>query len=187
MMQRRTPGYFVPPEEPVWERARRIRLLVTDVDGVLTDGTVYVGAQGEALKAFHIHDGKGLRMLLDSGIGVAWLTARQSPALERRAQELGVVDVFQGNRDKGAALAKLCGDKGLESEAIAFVGDDLVDLPALAGAGLAVAVADAHPAVKHRAHWITTRPGGRGAVREVCELILAGQGRLDRVIDTHEQ
>lgn len=186
MMQRRNPGYFVMPGEAVWERAQRIRLLVTDVDGVLTDGSVHVGAEGEILKTFHIHDGKGLRMLTDAGLGVAWITARSSPALERRAAELGITDVFQGSRHKGETFAALCADRNVPPEAAAFVGDDLVDLPPMALAGLAVAVADAHPALQARAHWITQRGGGRGAVREVCELLLAAHGRLDDLIDDHE-
>ncbi|MBA1146087.1 HAD hydrolase family protein [Ectothiorhodospiraceae bacterium WFHF3C12] len=173
------------PEESVWERAQAVSLLVSDVDGVLTDGSVYTGADGETLKAFHIHDGKGIRLLQDAGIAVAWITARASAALERRAGELGVTDLIQGSRAKGAALATLCEEHGIAPGAAAFIGDDLVDLPAMAAAGLSVAVADAHPSVQARADWVTRRPGGRGAVRELCELILAAQGHLDALIDDH--
>lgn len=184
-MERRNPAYFEMPEESVWERAQGIRLVVSDVDGVLTDGSVYVGAEGESLKAFHIHDGKGLRMLRDAGIAVALITARASPALERRAAELGIEHLLQGSGHKGESLAALCRELGAGPADTAFVGDDLVDLPAMAMSGLAVAVADAHPAVQARAHWVTRRPGGRGAVREVCELVLAARGRLDELIDAH--
>jgi len=187
MIERRHPGYFDMPEEAVWERAQTVSLVAVDVDGVLTDGSVYLGAEGEMLKSFHIHDGKGLRLLSDAGLAVAWISARSSPALEYRARELGIVDLIQGCPDKGAALAELCRHKGLAPDRAAFVGDDLVDLGAMARAGLAVAVADAHPAVRARAHWVTARPGGRGAVREVCELVLAAHGLLDDLIEGHDR
>ncbi len=185
-MERRNPGYFDLPAESVWERAQGIGLLVCDVDGVLTDGSVLTGAEGEMLKAFHIHDGKGIRMLQDAGIAVAWITARASPALERRAAELGVEELHQSSGAKGETLAGLCEALDVPPKAAAFIGDDLVDLPAMAMVGLAVAVADAHPTVQARAHWLTRRPGGRGAVREICELILAAQGRLDELIERHD-
>lgn len=185
-MQRRNPAYFDMPPEGVWERAQGIRLLATDVDGVLTDGSVYVGAGGEALKAFHIHDGKGLRMLQDAGIEVAWISARSGPALESRAAELGITRLHSGAGRKGELLTALCADVGISTAQAAYVGDDLVDLAAMAIAGLSVAVADAHPTLRQRADWVTTRPGGRGAVREVCELLLASQGRLDGMIEGHE-
>lgn len=185
MMERRNPGYFDLPAESVWERAQGIRLLISDVDGVLTDGSVLTGPDGEVIKAFHIHDGKGIRMLQDAGLGVAWVTARASSALERRAAELGVTELHQGSTAKGDTMNAVCTAMGVPPEATAFIGDDLVDLPALAIAGLAVAVADAHPTVQARAHWTTRRPGGRGAVRELCELILAAHGRLDELIERH--
>lgn len=173
------------PPEPVVARARAVRLLALDVDGVLTDGSVYVAAGGESFKRFHIQDGKGLAMLRDEGLDLAVITARRSEAMARRAAELGIRHLQQGCTDKAAALAELRARLGLDAEQSAFVGDDLVDLGAMAGAGLAVAVADAHPRVRRAAHWVTGRPGGQGAVREVCELILGAQQRLQGQFARH--
>lgn len=178
-------AYCGEPDPPVVARAAGVRLLALDVDGVLTDGSVLTGAEGETLKRFHIHDGKGIAMLRTAGLGVAVLTARRSPAVRRRAEELGIDPVCQGVRDKAAALAELAAARGLAAAACAWVGDDLVDLGAARFAGLAVAVADAHPRLARECHWQTARPGGRGAVREVCELILAAQGRLQASLDAH--
>ncbi|PWG65203.1 KdsC family phosphatase [Spiribacter halobius] len=178
-------AYCDEPPAPVVARAAGIRLLALDVDGVLTDGSVFTGAEGETLKRFHIHDGKGIAMLRAAGVGVAVLTARRSPAVRRRAGELGIDPVCQGVRDKAATLAGIAADRGLEMTACAWVGDDLVDLAAARLAGLAVAVADAHPRLARACHWQTARAGGRGAVREVCELILAAQGRLQPSLDAH--
>ena len=173
------------PPEAVTARARMVRLLALDVDGVLTDGSVYVAATGESFKRFHIQDGMGLAMLRDEGLDLAVISARRSEAVARRAAELGIHHLQQGCTDKAAALAELRGRLGLDAEHSAFVGDDLVDLGAMAGAGLAVAVADAHPRVRRAAHWVTGRPGGQGAVREVCELILGAQQRLQAQFARH--
>ncbi len=181
-----TEAYFAPPSSGVLERASSIRAAVFDVDGVLTDGSVWVPAEGEPGYTFHIHDGKGLRMLLDAGIEVVWLTARGCGAVQRRSEELGVRHLLQGRSDKGAAMEAVHERLGLTAAECAYTGDDLIDLPAFRRAGLAVAVADAHPALTARAHWTTRRPGGRGAVREVCELILAAQGKLAAAIQAHE-
>jgi 3-deoxy-D-manno-octulosonate 8-phosphate phosphatase (KDO 8-P phosphatase) len=154
------------------ERARRIRLLVLDVDGVLTDGRLYFGPEGEALKAFHVRDGAGLVALRRAGVGVAIISGRDSPAVTLRARELGIEHLRQGIHDKGRALEELCAALGLRPEDCACVGDDTPDLPLFERAALAVAVADAHPALRERAHHVTTLPGGNGAVREVCDLLL---------------
>jgi 3-deoxy-D-manno-octulosonate 8-phosphate phosphatase (KDO 8-P phosphatase) len=154
-------------------RAKRIRLLVLDVDGVLTDGRLFLSASGEELKVFHVRDGSGLVAVQRAGIAVAIISGRDSPAVSRRAGELGVRHVRQGVEDKAAALRALSRDLGVTPEEIACVGDDTPDLPMLRLAGLAVAVADAHPALRPEVHWITTAAGGHGAVREVCDLLLS--------------
>jgi 3-deoxy-D-manno-octulosonate 8-phosphate phosphatase (KDO 8-P phosphatase) len=157
-------------------RSAAIRLLVLDVDGVLTDGTILLGS-GEELKSFHVRDGLGLQRLMSAGIEVAVISGRRSAAVARRMAELGVHHVFQGVDDKLAVLERLQSTLGLDAGEIAVVGDDLPDLPPMRAAGLAVAVADAHADVKAAAHWITETPGGRGAVREVADRLLADRAR----------
>jgi 3-deoxy-D-manno-octulosonate 8-phosphate phosphatase (KDO 8-P phosphatase) len=162
--------------EAVLERARRIRLLVLDVDGVLTDGRLFISAAGEELKVFHVRDGAGLVAVQRAGITVAIISGRDSPAVRRRAEELGIRHVFQGVGDKGAQLDRLAAELGVAAEETACVGDDTPDAPMLRRAGLAVAVADAHPALLASAHWVTQSNGGHGAVREVCDLLLSARG-----------
>lgn len=166
-------------------RAAQIRLLVLDVDGVLTDGRLYFTADGESLKAFHVRDGAGIVQLRKAGIQVAIISGRDSPAVTKRMSELGVTHVRQGIHDKQAALLDLLEQLRLPATSLACVGDDTPDLPMLQAAQLAVAVADAHPTVRAAAHYVTQTPGGLGAVREVCDLILHAQvkdvaGRVDR-------
>lgn len=180
-------GFFDLPNAEVLQRAAAIRLLVLDVDGVLTDGTVYMGAQGELLKAFHIHDGKGISMLLGAGIEVALLTARQGDAVLRRAEELRIRHVLQGRDPKWPALQELLDKLEIAPSQTAYIGDDLVDLPVLRRVGLGMAVANAHPWITEHCHWLTRRPGGRGAVREACELILAAQGKLSPIFEHYAQ
>jgi 3-deoxy-D-manno-octulosonate 8-phosphate phosphatase (KDO 8-P phosphatase) len=156
-------------------RASRIRLLVLDVDGVLTDGRLHISATGEEVKVFHVRDGSGLVALQRAGVTVAIISGRASAAVTRRASELGIAHVRQGIGDKGAALDALCAELGLAQEEVACVGDDTPDLPMFDRAGIAVAVADAHPAAAARAHWVTQARGGRGAVRELCDLLLAAR------------
>lgn len=158
--------------ETLVERANDIRLLVLDVDGVLTDGRLYFSARGEQTKVFHVRDGAGIRQVLKAGLQVAVISGRQSKAVEKRMSELGVTWVRQGVEDKLTALRELLDIFNLTPQAVASVGDDVPDLPLLEVARLAVAVADAHPSVKSQAHFITQLPGGQGAVREVCDLIL---------------
>lgn len=156
--------------------AREVRLLLLDVDGVLTDGTLFISGQGEEYKAFNSRDGHGIRMLQKSGVVVGIVSGRHSPAVEYRAAELGVQHLHQGCDDKLAIFEQLRGALGLGASQIAFVGDDVVDLPIMLRAGLAIAVHDAHELVRRHAHWVTASGGGKGAVREVCELIMHAQG-----------
>lgn len=180
-------GFFDLPDAAVLQRAATVRALVLDVDGVLTDGSVYMGADGELMKAFHIHDGKGISMLLDAGIEVALLTARRSEIVLRRAEELGIRHVMQGRNPKWPALEELLNALELAPSQIAYVGDDLVDLPVLRRVGLSATVADAHPWVAEHCHWQARRPGGSGAVREICELILAAQDKLSPALEHYAQ
>ena len=154
------------------ERARRVRLAIFDVDGVMTDGTLYIGAQGEAFKAFNILDGHGVKMLQAAGIATAIISGRSSEAVTRRASELGIAHVVQGSTDKVASLRALCSKAGVEAPHCSFMGDDLPDLEVMRLCGLAVAVANAVDEVKQAAHYVTRASGGRGAVREFAELVL---------------
>jgi 3-deoxy-D-manno-octulosonate 8-phosphate phosphatase (KDO 8-P phosphatase) len=160
------------------ERARAVRLAIFDVDGVLTDGTLYIGAQGEAMKAFNIADGHGVKMLQHAGIATAIISGRTSEAVAWRARELAIAHVQQGASDKVAAFEALAAKLSLAPEQCAFVGDDLPDLPVMRRCGLAVAVCNASEAVKRCAHYVTRAHGGRGAVREFCELLLEARGQL---------
>ncbi len=155
------------------DRAAAIRLALFDVDGVFTDGRLYYSADGGETKTFHTHDGHGIKLLLASGINVGIISGRTSPAVARRMRELGIEHVHQGVSDKLAVLRELLERTGTAPAATAFVGDDLPDIPVLQRVGLAVAVADAHPAILPAVHYTTRKPGGFGAVREVCDLIVA--------------
>jgi 3-deoxy-D-manno-octulosonate 8-phosphate phosphatase (KDO 8-P phosphatase) len=162
--------------DAVLERASRIRLLVLDVDGVLTDGRLYLSADGEELKVFHVRDGSGLVAIQRAGVTVAIISGRDSAAVTRRARELGIQHVHQGVSDKGAELERLLAELGVAPEETACVGDDTPDAPMLRRAGLAIGVADAHAALLASAHWVTQSNGGQGAVREVCDLLLSARG-----------
>jgi len=157
------------------ERARAVRLAIFDVDGVLTDGSLWFGPEGEALKRFNILDGHGVKMLQAAGVATAILSGRTSKAVSRRAEELGIAHVIQGAADKLAEFARLRAKLGLEEAACAFVGDDLPDLPVMERCGFAVAVANAAEPVKAKAHYVTLAHGGQGAVREFCDLVLAAK------------
>ena len=159
-------------------RAARIRLLLLDVDGVLTDGRLYFGPSGEELKVFHSRDGHGLKMLRDSGVELAIITGRSSRALERRAAELGIGRLYQGVEDKSAVLDELLEEAGIDRAAAACMGDDVVDLPLMRRCGLALTVPDAPEIVRRHAHYVTRNAAGAGAVREACELIMSAQGSL---------
>ena len=154
------------------DAAARVRLLVLDVDGVLTDGRLYYGARGETLKVFHVRDGLGVKLLAAAGVTVAVISGRRSSMTERRCRELGVRHLVQGVEDKLAAFHRLRGRLGMSSSVCACVGDDLPDVPLMREVGLSFAVADAHPQTRDAAHVITRLPGGKGAVREVCDYLL---------------
>jgi 3-deoxy-D-manno-octulosonate 8-phosphate phosphatase (KDO 8-P phosphatase) len=162
----------------VLERARGVRLAIFDVDGVMTDGTLYIGAEGEAFKAFNILDGHGLKMLAEAGVATAIISGRSSAAVARRAAETSIAHVLQGSADKAADFERLAAALGVAASACAFVGDDLPDLEIMRRCGLAVAVANAAEQVKQCAHYVTRAHGGRGAVREFCELVLRARGQL---------
>ena len=164
----------------VTARARRIRLLVLDVDGVLTDGGLFYGPGGEEWKRFDVHDGLGLVMARRAGLEVAIISGRASVAVTRRMAELGLTEVHQGVADKAAVLATVAGRLGVSPAEVAVMGDDLADLPLLRGAGLALAPANAVAAVREVAHRVTRRSGGAGAVREAVELLLAARPRTPR-------
>jgi 3-deoxy-D-manno-octulosonate 8-phosphate phosphatase (KDO 8-P phosphatase) len=150
-----------------------IRLLVLDVDGVMTDGRLYFGPRGEALKQFHVRDGVGIKQVAEAGIQVAVISGRNSRMVAVRCRELDVEHVHQGAKDKVAELDKLCRRLKIQPSACACVGDDLPDIPLMRKVALAFAVADAHPEARHAAHLVTKLPGGHGAVREVCDYLLA--------------
>ena len=160
--------------------ARQVRLLILDVDGVLTDGGLHFDNRGEEYKTFNSLDGHGIRMLLESGIEVAVITGRQSEIVRHRMNELGVRFVYQGNRDKLEAFASLLQETGLESEQVAYVGDDLPDLPIMQRVGFSIAVQNAHAFVRQHCDWVTTCSGGGGAVREVTDYILQSQSLLEK-------
>ena len=166
----------------ILERAARVRLACFDVDGTLTDGRLWLDAEGRELKAFHILDGMGLRLLEEHGVRVALMTARQSKVAEARGRELRVSEVHVGVKDKRALLEALCAKHGHGPADAAMMGDDLVDLGALAIAGLSVAPANAHAWVKERVHWRTRAAGGEGAARELCDLLLGAQGKAEAVL-----
>jgi len=169
----------------VTERARRLRLLIFDIDGVMTDGSLYYTDGGEEIKAFNVRDGLGVKLVQAAGIATAIITGRQSPLVEKRARDLGIGQVIQGAADKAAAFAQLLANCGCSAEAAGYVGDDVVDLPVFKRCGLAIAVADGHDMVRSQAHYVTQARGGHGAVREACELVLAAQGKLETAMEAY--
>jgi len=167
------------------EKAAKVKLVIFDVDGVLTDGKLFFDEEGREYKSFHSRDGLGLNLLRQTGVEVAVISGRSSKSVSQRMAGLGISHVFQGQHNKLLAFDSLREELGLEPEQIAHVGDDLIDLPLLRRVGLAVAVADAHPAILPFAHWITDKPGGAGAAREVCDLIMEAQGTLKGIVENH--
>ena len=165
--------------QDAFERAKRIRLVVLDVDGVMTDGSLYLCDDGQEYKAFNTQDGLGMKLLKASGVELAIITGRTSNVVTKRAESTGVAHFFQGVEDKLEAFEQLTRELGLAHEQCAFVGDDVVDLPPMRRCGLAVTVPAAPALVKKYAHYVTEHEGGRGAVREVAELIMQAQGSFD--------
>lgn len=170
---------YGPVSADVIARAEKIRLLILDVDGVMSDGLIYMGNNGEELKTFNVRDGYGIRCALTSGIEVAIITGRNAKLVEDRCKTLGITYLWQGQSDKRLAYRELLNELSLRPEEVAYIGDDLIDWPVMAEVGLSVAVADAHPLLIPRAHYVTRINGGRGAVREVCDVLLLAQGKLD--------
>ncbi len=168
--------------DEVLKRAAAIRLVIFDVDGVLTDGQLYFDHEGREYKAFHARDGHGLKLLRQSGVTTAVISGRRSQSVALRCESLGIEHVYQGYEDKRIALAALQQATGIDTTQMACVGDDVLDLPLLTRVHLAIAVPDAHFAVKRQVHWITETPGGLGAAREVCDLIMQAQGTLDPIL-----
>lgn len=162
-----------------------ISLLLLDVDGTLTEGTVIYNDRGEETKVFSVRDGLGLRLLMDAGVDVGIITGRSAPALLHRLKNLGIRHIWDGVRDKADLLGEITKKTGVEPYAMAFVGDDLPDLGLMALVGLSIAVADAAPEVIERADYTTRAPGGKGAVREVAELILKGKNLWSKIVDSY--
>lgn len=169
-------------EEAILERARRVHLVVLDADGVLTDGRIVIHSDGTDSRAFSTRDGLGTRLGQRAGLRFALLSGRTSEAVSIRARELDFVDVRQGSDDKGTILASIAARQRLSLEAVCYMGDDLVDLPAIRKAGFSAAPADADPSVLEAVHWVSPSPGGRGAVRDLVEAILRAQGLWDEVL-----
>lgn len=164
--------------QDAFERAKKIKLLACDVDGVLTDGRIYISDMGEECKAYNIRDGLGMKLLQECGVKLALVSGRTSRSVEARAQDIGIAMLYQGVDDKVAVLEALMRELDLRVEQCAFMGDDLVDLPAMRRAGFALTVADAPALVRERAHYVAKCAGGHGAVREACEFIMQAQGAL---------
>ncbi|MCQ8104932.1 3-deoxy-manno-octulosonate-8-phosphatase KdsC [Methylomonas sp. SURF-2] len=164
------------------DKIKRLKLLILDVDGVLTDGRLFFDDHGQEYKCFHARDGHGIKLLRQSGVEVAVISGRKSNSVTLRMQTLGVDLVYQGHENKRAAFAEILQNLNLRPGQAAHVGDDVLDLPIMLQAGFAVAVADANFAVKQRADWCTQTPGGMGAVREVCDLIMQVQGSFDAML-----
>ena len=164
------------------ERAARIKLLALDVDGTLSDGRLWYTSEGKELKSFNVLDGLGMKLLHDNGVEVALITARDSPIVQQRARELGLRHVAQGSRDKLESLTHMTRALGVKNDQIAYMGDDLPDLPVLRIVGLAAAPANAHPWIRERVHCVTPAAGGDGAVRQLCDVILVAQGKLDAIL-----
>ncbi len=163
------------------ERAAGIKLLILDIDGVLTDGRVIYDQDGREIKFFDIKDGHGLKLLQRAGFGIVWLSGRQSRVNRVRAQELGIDELVEDCKVKLPVFQELVAQRGLKPEQAAFMGDDLIDLPPMRACGLALAPSDAWPEVRAMAHWVASLPGGRGAVRQACELLLKASGKWEEV------
>ncbi|MFA6303490.1 MAG: HAD-IIIA family hydrolase [Legionella sp.] len=167
------------------EKAKKIKCLICDVDGVLTDGLLYIDDNGKESKTFHVQDGMGLKLLMSAGIEVAIITTSVNEVIDNRMKQLGVIHYYKGQVDKRAAYAKIKASLKFTDEEFAYIGDDLPDLPLIRQVGLGVAIANAVAQVKEFAYWQTQNPGGRGGVRELCELILNAQNKADLALNNY--
>ena len=170
------------PQLEHMRRAQAVKVMIFDVDGVLTDGSLTYAADGEATKTFNVLDGLGIQLLQKTGVATAIISARQSPIVVRRAADLGIQYVYQGIHDKRIAFAQLLEATGATAEQCGYIGDDVIDLPLLLKVGFAVTVPSGHPEVQYRAHYVTRAAGGRGAVREVCDMVMRAQGSYDAAL-----
>ncbi|MEC7520808.1 MAG: HAD-IIIA family hydrolase [Myxococcota bacterium] len=161
------------------ERAARLKLLILDVDGVLTDGSLVYSAEGEVLKTFHVRDGLGIKLLQQQGVEVAVISGKTGGPLKRRLDDLGVRRAYLGREDKQVAYADLLREAGVRDEEVGYVGDDLIDLPVMRRVGLPMSIADGHACARDAAAYVSTLPGGRGAVREIADAILDARGERD--------
>jgi 3-deoxy-D-manno-octulosonate 8-phosphate phosphatase (KDO 8-P phosphatase) len=169
----------------ILEKAKKLKLLILDVDGVLTDGRLFFDNEGTEYKCFHARDGHGIKLLRQTGVEVAVISGRNSISVALRMKSLGIEHIYQGHENKRSAFAELLENTGIIPEQAAHIGDDLLDLPIMMRVGLAIAVSDANFAVKERADWCTVLPGGQGAVREVCDFIMQAQGHFDNVLNSY--
>lgn len=167
------------------EKAKKLKLLILDVDGVLTDGKLFFDNLGNEYKSFHARDGHGIKLLRQTGVEVAVISGRKSGSVALRMKNLGIELVYQGHENKLAAFYEVIEKTGITPEQAAHVGDDLLDLPIMTRVGLAIAVSDANFAVKQQADWCTTLAGGHGAVREVCDFIMQAQGHFDAILNAY--
>jgi len=166
-------------------RASTVRLMIFDVDGILTDGSLYFGPEGEMMKCFNVLDGQGIKLLQQAGITTAIISARQSPIVSKRAADLGISHVSQGIHDKKSAFLDLLAKLDIPAQECGFVGDDVIDLPILTRVGFAASVPNAHAEVQQRVHYITKARGGQGAARELCDFILHAQGKYEQAIQAY--
>ena len=168
-------------DKALMEKLKRIQLLLLDVDGVLTDGSIFYNDDGREIKVFNARDGFGIKLVIQAGITVGIVTGRSSEALRHRCENMGIQHLYDGVEDKAGMLENIATQTGIEAEHAAFVGDDLPDLPLMRRTGMSIAVADAHEIVRQKADWTTRAPGGRGAVREVCEALLKAKELWDEI------
>ncbi len=172
-------------EKAILEKAKHIRLVIFDVDGVLTTGELHYGQKGNELKIFHVHDGQGMKFLLQTGVQIGIITARHSDMTTQRMDDLGITYVYQDQADKVVAYEDLKQKLKLTDQQIAYIGDDLADLPLIRRAGLGITVANGIPILQQHAAWVTKAKGGEGAAREVCELIMQAQGSYQTIIQSY--
>ena len=166
----------------ITHKAAQVRMMIFDVDGVLTDGRMHWNADGEIMKSFFVHDGLGIQLLQKMGIATAIISARNTPIVLKRANDLGINHVYQGHHDKRITFQRLLDDTGITAQECGFIGDDIVDLPLFTRVGFAVGVPNGHIEIRRRAHYVTTAAGGAGAVREICDFILHAQGKYEAAL-----